>query len=323
MDFLFVMDPLERINPQTDTTWALMKSARAAGHRSYFTRGQDLSLVQGRAYARAREVQVPGAGGPFSYLSEAVVRAVESFEVTWLRTDPPFDLRYVETTWLLDTVDRLKTLLVNDPAGVRGANEKLYALRFGAYSPPTLVTADLEVLKRFVRDHREVVLKPLMGAGGEGILFAHQGMRGLNSLLEMATASGRRTLAQAYLPASDQGDLRVLLLEGECLGAVLRVHGEGEERNNLHLGGSAAPGVLDAKTLEIIAALAPSLRADGLHFVGIDVIGGFLTEVNVTSPTGIQEMERLDGVDRGARVISWCEAKVRKLQARLGSGPVQ
>lgn len=310
MDFLFVMDPLERINPHTDTTWALMKSTRARGHRTFFTRGADLSLTQGRAFARAREVQVPGVSGPFSYVGEPTVRAVEGFAVAWLRTDPPFDLRYVETTWLLDTVDRRKTLLVNDPAGVRGANEKLYALRFAPFSPPTLVTADLDALKEFVRAHREVVLKPLMGAGGEGILFAHQEMRGLNALLEVAVAGGRRTLAQAYLPAADQGDLRVLLLDGTVLGAVLRVHGEGEERNNLHLGGSAVQGALEPKTLEIVAALGPSLRADGLSFVGIDVIGGFLTEVNVTSPTGIQEMERLDGVDRCAQVIAWCEAKV-------------
>lgn len=306
---LFLMDPLERAHPDKDTTWALMREARLRGHRTFFASADDLALEgRGDPWVRARPVAIPPSGAAFTWEGEPAYREVSSFPIVWLRTDPPFDGKYVEATWLLERVDRSRCRVLNDPAGVRGANEKLYALRFPQVCPTTIVTADRARLRDFVEEHGEVVLKSLAGYAGEGILFAQAGMRGLNALLEAATAGGRRCEAQVYLPEATGGDKRILLLDGEPLGAVLRVHGAGEERNNLHLGGSAARAPLDERDLAIVRAVGPQLKADGLVFVGIDVIGGRLTEVNVTSPTGIQELEALEGPGAVAKVIAWCEA---------------
>jgi len=307
MEILFVMDPLERVSPRTDTTYALMREAERRGHALYFAEAGALSMRGGTPWIRARPVSVLVEGATHRWLGEEVFREVSSFPSVWLRTDPPFDAAYLEATWILDRVDRSRCLVVNDPTGVRAANEKLYALRFPELCPTSLVTRDVRLLREFVEEHGEVVLKPLSGHAGEGILFAQRGMRGLNALIEAATAGGRRCEAQVFLPEAAAGDKRILLLDGEPLGAVLRVHGEGEERNNFHMGGSAAHTELDEDDRRIVRTLAPALRADGLIFVGIDVIGGRLTEVNVTSPTGIQEIERLGGRGAVARVIDWCE----------------
>lgn len=310
MDQLFLMDPLEQADPTKDTTWALMRAACARGHRIHHASANDLSLRGGTPWVKARPVAIPAEGAAFSWLGDAAHREVSSFRIVWLRTDPPFDEAYLESTWILDRVDASRCLVVNDPGGVRRANEKLYALHFPELCPPTLVSSDRELLRRFVEEHGEVVFKPIGGHAGNGILFANAGMRGLSALIEVATAGGARTEVQRYLPEATMGDKRILLLDGEPLGAVLRVHGPGEERNNLHLGGSAAKATLDDGDLAIVRTLAPRLRMDGLHFVGIDVIGGKLTEVNVTSPTGIQEIEALDGPGASERVIRWAEARV-------------
>lgn len=321
VELLFLMDPLERAQPNADTTYALLRAAHTLGLRTQVGLASSLSLVGGTPMVLSRPVRVPGgAGAPFEYLGPAEHRRVDSFGCAWLRTDPPFNLAYVESTWILDRVDRRRTLLINDPTGIRGANEKLYGLRFPQLCPPSLVTSDRGLLRSFVEEHREVVLKPLDAAGGSGILFAQLGMRGLTALLEVATEGGRRCEAQAYLAGASQGDKRILLLDGEPLGAILRVHGEGEERNNLHLGGHAESASLDRRDREIIETLAPALREDGLVFVGIDVIGGKLTEVNVTSPTGIQEMSQFDGEDYAARVIRWCQERAAD---GLSAGPTR
>lgn len=304
-----MMDPLDLLNPATDTTLALMRKARERGHASYFTLPGSLSLEDGRPWAKVRKVTVPGPDAPFAWSGEETWREVSDFPIVWLRKDPPFDAAYVEATWILDTVDSKCCRVINDPAGVRGANEKLYALRFPDLTPPTIVTCDLQRLRDFVDRHGEVVLKPLQGSGGTGIVFAQRGMRGLNALLELVTRRGLRCEAQAYLPGAAEGDKRILLLDGEPLGAVLRLAAPGEDRNNLHLGGRAEATNLTASDRHIVERLAPSLRADGLVFVGIDVIDGRLTEVNVTSPTGIQELERLEGIDATGRVIDWCEER--------------
>ena len=309
MDQLFLMDPLELADPTKDTTWALMRAACARGHGVHHASARDLSLRGGTPWVKARAVSIPPAGGAFAWLGEASHREVSSFRIVWLRTDPPFDAAYLESTWILDRVDRSRCLLVNDPAGVRSANEKLYALHFPELCPPTLVSSDRALLRRFVEEHGEVVFKPIAGHAGSGILFARADMRGLGALIEVATAGGARTEVQRYLPEAAHGDKRILLLDGEPLGAVLRVRGPGEERNNLHLGGSAARATLDEGDQRIVRTLGPRLRADGLHFVGIDVIGGHLTEVNVTSPTGIQEMEAFDGPGASERVIRWAEER--------------
>ena len=302
------MDPLESVNTRTDTTYALMRSACQRGHSVWFAQLADLELRQGTPWIRARPVEVPSKeGASFSWLGPDTWREVSSFPIAWLRKDPPFDLRYVEATWILDSVDASRCRVINDPSGVRGANEKLYALRFPELCPPTLVSADSSRLRAFIEHHGEVVLKPLDAAGGEGILFAWRGMRGLSALLEKATWKGARCEAQAYLPESEAGDKRILLLEGEPLGAVLRIHGPGEERNNLHLGGRAEPSTLGPEDRRIVERIAPALKRDGLVLVGLDVIGGHLTEVNVTSPTCIQELERFDRPDPAGKVIDWCE----------------
>ncbi len=308
VDLLFLMDPMEVANPATDTSWALMGRASERGHRTFHAHPSTLSLRGGEALLRAREVRVDRKGARYTWEGESAWRPASDFSMVWIRKDPPFDMAYVETTWILEHVDASRCKVVNSASGIRAANEKVYALKFPDLIPPTLISADRELLREFVREHGEVVLKPLNGAGGEGIVFANHGMRGLNALIELTTAGGQRCEAQAYLPGATKGDKRVLMLNGEPLGAVLRVHGPGEERNNLHLGGHAERAEVDARDLEIVERIAPTLAADGLWFVGLDVIDGRLTEVNVTSPTGIQEIERLDGVDATGRVIDWCEA---------------
>ena len=308
VDFLFLMDAPEQLNPAADTTLALMRKARERGHATWYAHASSLSLEGGVATVLCRRMDVPGTHAHFSWAGEPEWRPVASFPIAWVRKDPPFDMAYIETTWILERVDRAWCRVLNDPAGIRAANEKLYALRFPELCPPTLVTNDVVRLRAFVEHHREAVLKPLGGSGGEGILFAQREMRGLRALIEVATSGGRvRCEAQAYLPGASKGDKRILLLDGEPLGAILRLHGEGEERNNLHLGGHAEAARLSADDRRIVERIAPSLRKDGLVFVGIDVIDGRLTEVNVTSPTGIQELERFEGVDATGEVIDWCE----------------
>lgn len=309
MEILFIMDPLERVSPRTDTTYALMREAERRGHALYFAEAGALSMRGGTPWIRARPVSVLVEGATHRWLGEEVFREVSSFPSVWLRTDPPFDAAYLEATWILDRVDRSRCLVVNDPTGVRAANEKLYALRFPELCPTSLVTRDVRLLREFVEEHGEVVLKPLSGHAGEGILFAQRGMRGLNALLEAAVRDGR-TEAQVYLRAAEKGDKRILVLDGEPLGAILRVHAPGEERNNLHYGGRAFACDLDEEDRRIVSTIAAQLRADGLYFVGLDVIGGKLTEVNVTSPTGIQELEAHQGPGACTRVIEWLEQRV-------------
>lgn len=308
MDLLFVMDPPAALNPATDTTLVLMRKARERGHRTFYADPKTLTLEGGTPWVSAQELQVSGATPSAQLVGDPLWGEVSDFPMVWIRKDPPFDMRYVETTWILERVDRARCRVVNDPVTIRGANEKLYALRFPELCPPTLVTANKARLLAFAEHHREIVLKPLGGAGGEGILFASKGMRGLTALIEVATQNGQsRCEAQAYLPGASEGDKRILLLDGEPLGAVLRVHAQGEERNNLHLGGRAEATTLTSDDRKIVERIGPTLRAEGLVFVGIDVIDGRLTEVNVTSPTGIQELEKLDGVDACGPVIDWCE----------------
>ena len=308
MDMLFVMDPPEQVHPGTDSTYALIRAAGARGHVAWVATPETVGLEGGTPVALAFPVEIPGPDAPLAPRGRARRLPVEAFPVTWLRPDPPFDVPYLELTWILDHVDRGRALIVNDPAGVRSTNEKLWALRFPELCPPTLVTADVARLRAFVEQAGEVVLKPIETAGGDGVLFAGKKMRGLAALLESATRDGR-CLAQTYLPAAAGGDKRVLVLDGQPLGAVLRVHAKGEERNNLHLGGSAHRSELDAADRRIVQAIGPYLRAAGLLFVGIDVIDGKLIEVNVTSPTGLQELARLSGIDGADRAIALCEAR--------------
>jgi glutathione synthase len=228
-----------------------------------------------------------------------------------MRKDPPFDQDYYFQTLILEQA-RGKTVLVNDPRGLREANEKLYIFNFPSLIPPTRVTRSIVRLRDFLEQQGgQMIVKPLDQCGGGGVFHVRADDRNANSILEMVSDNeGTLVMAQAYLPAVRQGDKRILLLDGEPIGAVLRVPREDETRSNLHVGGRAQKSALDARDREICAALAPKLKADGLHFVGLDVIGGMLTEINVTSPTGMQEIDRLDGVKLEAQVIDWLERRV-------------
>jgi glutathione synthase len=238
---------------------------------------------------------------------------LDEVDAVLMRKDPPFDANYLWATQVLELA-RGKTLLVNDPRGLRDANEKLYALHFPAQMPATLVSSDKDDIKAFLHAHGgKVVLKPLSGAGGDGVFLLRSDDLNVNAIIETVTQVGRRVaMVQEFLPDVVRGDKRVLLLDGEPLGGILRVPRKDDVRSNIHVGGTVEKAPLDEHDLRIVAALRDKLREDGLVFVGLDVIGGRLTEVNVTSPTGIQQMSRLDGVNLSAKVIDWIEARARR-----------
>jgi glutathione synthase len=240
--------------------------------------------------------------------------ALEDLDVILMRKDPPFDMKFFFCTHILSLVDGQKCFVMNDPKGLREANEKLYALRFPEQIPQTIVTGDMRRLKEFMAElGGEMIIKPLDGAGGSGVFYLNEQDRNTNSILEAATENGQKMImGQRYLPEIRQGDKRIIVLNGEPLGAVLRVPLESETRGNIHVGGQCVKADLTPRDLEICAALSPLLIADGLYFVGLDVIGGFLTEVNVTSPTGIQEINALNGVRLEAPVIDFIEQKLQQ-----------
>ncbi|NNL84656.1 MAG: glutathione synthase [Myxococcales bacterium] len=313
LQLVFVMDPPEIMDIDADTTFALAFEAQERGHRIYHADPADLGVNAGRATARIQPLALRRERGAHMSLEagqEVVLDDVA--DVVWQRKDPPVDAEYVVATQILTLCHRATVL--NRPEGILAANEKLYALHFPELMAETLVTASRERLLGFLDElGGEMIVKPLDGRGGEGIFVLRRGDPNLHSLLEQSTAFGtRRAMAQRFLPEVREGDKRVLLLDGEPLGAVLRVPADGEARANLHVGGRAAAATLDDADRRIVERIAPSLRRDGLFFVGIDVIGGRLTEINVTSPTGIQEMTRLDGTDYSARVIDAVEARAAR-----------
>ncbi len=319
--FAFVMDPLERILPDKDTTFVFMLQSQERGHQIYFTRPDDLFVHRTVPHATVRRVEVrrPGPGDSTHFrLFEERVQPLAWFDALFMRKDPPFDMAYFFATHLLSLVDPARTFLLNDPRGLREANEKLYALNFPGVIPPSLVTRDMQRLKAFMDElGGEMIIKPLDAAGGTGVFHVRRGDRNLNALLEMATDNGQRLImAQRYLPEVRRGDKRVIVLNGEPLGAVARVPREDEHRGNIHVGGVCRAAPLTARDQEICAVLAPRLRADGLYFVGLDIIGDWLTEVNVTSPTGVQEINAFDRTKLEALVIDFVEQRVAALRRR-------
>lgn len=319
MRFAFVMDPLELVLPDKDTTFVFMLESQARGHEVYFAQIADLFVHTSKPHARVRRAEVmrpETTGAPHHRLFEERVLPLESFDAVFMRKDPPFDMSYFFATHLLQLLDPSKTLVLNDPRGLREANEKLYALRFPDVIPPSMVASDMTRLKEFMNElGGEMIIKPLDGAGGSGVFHLHGRDRNLNAILESATLNGQRLImAQRYLPEIRRGDKRLIVLDGEPLGAVMRVPREDEHRGNIHVGGTVLKSEVTERDREIVAALAPSLRADGLYFVGLDIIGEWLTEVNVTSPTGIQEINALDGVKLEANVIDFVEHRVGRLQ---------
>jgi glutathione synthase len=311
------MDPIEKINIDKDTTFVLMLEAQRRGHEVYFMELDDLFIRGGTPHGRFRRVHVARAT-PHYELTDFAAGALEDFEAILMRKDPPFDMKFFFATHLLSLVDERQCFVMNDPKGLREANEKLYALRFPEQIPQTLVASDMERLKAFMNElGGEMIIKPLDGCGGSGVYYLNQSDRNTNSILEAATDNGQKLImGQRYLPEIRQGDKRVIMLNGEPLGAVLRVPLETETRGNIHVGGQCVKTEVTARDREICAALAPLLVADGLYLVGLDVIGGFLTEVNVTSPTGIQEINALDGVRLETQVIDFVEQQAKKSRPR-------
>jgi glutathione synthase len=311
-----VMDPVENINIDKDTTFVLMLEAQRRGHEMSVAQIDDLYVRGGTPYARSRRVQLARAT-PHYQLGEREVGALSDFDSVWMRKDPPFDMRFFFATHLLSLIDPSRCLVVNHPKGLREANEKLYALRFPEQIPQTLVTSDMQLLKDFMEEHGgEMIIKPLDGCGGSGVFYLNTQDRNTNAILEAATDYGRRmVMGQRYLPEIRQGDKRIIVLNGQPLGAVLRVPLETETRGNIHVGGQVVKAHVTERDREICDALAPLLRQDGLYFVGLDVIGNYLTEVNVTSPTGIQEINSLDNVRLESNVVDFVEEQVRRLRA--------
>jgi glutathione synthase len=313
MRFLFVMDPPSTVKIDSDTSFALMLEAQAQGHRVDHCLPEDLFLVGGVLHARVKRAGLQrDPVEPISLAQHEDVN-LESVDAVFVRKDPPFDSQYLWTTLLLEHL-RGKTLVVNDPRGLRDANEKLYTCMFPELMPETLVTSHRDRIRSFVKQvGGRAVIKPIDGAGGEGVMALAEGDPNVRAIIDSVTNNGRKVaMVQRYLPEYKQGDKRILLLEGEPIGAVVRVPRSDDIASNLRMGGTAHAGVVDDADMRIIARIAPQLVKDGLYFVGIDVIGGLLTEVNVTSPTGIQQISKLNNENVSKRVIEWTVQKANR-----------
>ena len=296
------MDPIGSVNINADSTFRIAEEAQARGHELFYYTPEKLSYQEGRIMARGQSLTVRREPGNHATLGNMTEVDLSEFDVVWLRQDPPFDMFYITTTHLLERL-MPKTLVVNDPFWVRNFPEKLLVLNFPDLTPPTAIARDLETLKAFRAKHGDVIVKPLYGNGGAGVFRITPEDRNLASLHELFTGFSREPLiVQKFLPAVSKGDKRVILVDGEAVGAINRVPAEGETRSNMHVGGRPEKVGLTERDREICAAIGPLLRERGQIFVGIDVIGDWLTEINVTSPTGIQELERFDGVNIAAKI---------------------
>jgi len=311
LSLVVVMDPVESIDIDADTSFVLMLEAQRRGHRVLCCGPADLGVAEGRATARVRPVTLRREAGRHAELGPAsLVVLDDAADVVLQRKDPPVDAEYVAATQILTLCRR--AVVLNRPESILAANEKLYAVHFAELMPDTHVTREIAQLIDFMaKVGGEMIVKPLDGRGGEGVFYLRHDDRNLFSILEQSTRFGTRwVMAQRYLDAVRGGDKRILLLDGEPLGAVLRVPSEREVRANFHVGGRPERTELDARDRAIALRIAPALRRDGLFFVGIDVIGGFLTEVNVTSPTGVQEINRLGGLQLERAIVDGIERKV-------------
>lgn len=321
MRFVYVMDPMDRVLPDKDTTFAFQRAAQARGHESLHCEPRDLFVKDGDLFARVRQLTVSDVSPHVTFGKPSDIRVADA-QAVFIRKDPPFDSSYLYTTLLLERV-RGRTILLNDPRGLRDANEKLYALNFVRWMPRTAVTAFEDEIFAFVKKvGGRAVIKPLDLAGGSGVMILDANDKNARAIVQLLTAEGTRlAMVQEFLPDVTKGDKRILLLEGRPLGAINRVPRSDEFRSNIHVGGSVEPTELTEHELAIIADIGPRLVADGLVFVGLDVIGGKLTEVNVTSPTGIQQLSRHLGRDAAADVIAWVEKHAEDFRPRLPSIP--
>jgi glutathione synthase len=312
------MDPIETINIDGDSSFALMLAAQNRGHKLWHYEVRHLALREGapesdgsvsRLFARARPVTVQRVAGNHYCFGDETLLDLGSMDVVLMRQDPPFDMAYITATHLLEHIHP-KTLVVNNPVSVRNAPEKLLVTHFPELMPPTMVTWDVDAIRAFRATHKNIVVKPLFGNGGAGVFLIREDDPNLNALLEMHFARSREPLMiQRYEPAVRQGDKRIILIDGVAAGAINRVPASGEARSNMHVGGRPEKSVMTARDEEICRRIGPLLKEQGLIFVGIDVIGDYLTEINVTSPTGLQEVGRFDGTDLAAQIWDAIEAK--------------
>ena len=304
------MDPIGPINIDADSTFRIAEEAQTRGAELFYYTPDRLAWQNGRVTARGWPLSVRREKGNHFTLGPEAEVDLSDFDVVWLRQDPPFDMGYITTTHLLERLAP-GTLVVNDPFWVRNFPEKLLVLRFPDLTPPTTIARDLDTLRAFRKMHGDIILKPLYGNGGAGVFRLTPDDRNLVSLWEMFSGMNSEPLiAQKFVPDVSNGDKRVILVDGEPVGAINRVPPEGETRSNLHIGGTAQKIGLTARDREICAAIGPLLREKGQVFVGIDVIGDYLTEINVTSPTGLQELERFDGVNATGAIWDAIEARL-------------
>ncbi len=309
LDVAIQMDPIDRIDIDADSTFALALEAQRRGHTLHHYLPQDLTLAQTRVVATARPLTVRRARGAHFTLGAPVEIDLADVDIVLMRQDPPFDMAYITATHLLQHVHP-RTLVINDPVEVRNAPEKLFVTHFPELMPPTLISSDRARIIAFRKQHRDIIVKPLFGNGGAGVFHIDPEDDNLNALLEMFTQLYREPIVvQKYLPEVRAGDKRIILVDGRAAGAVTRVPAAGEARANLHVGGQALRASLTPREQEICEAIGPDLKARGLIFVGIDVIGDYLTEINVTSPTGIQEIGRFDGTSLEADLWDAFEAR--------------
>jgi len=303
------MDPMESVDIDADSTFALAVEAQRRGHVLFHYLPQDLSFYRGRVTARARALEVRRRRGDHFTLGVPETLDLSEVDMVLMRQDPPFDMAYITATHLLQHIHP-KTLVINDPVEVRNAPEKLFVAHFPELMPPTLITSDRARIAAFRDEHKDIIVKPLFGNGGAGVFHVDPEDDNLNALLEMFTELYREPIVvQAYLPEVRDGDNRIILIDGKAAGVVRRVPKKGEARANLHVGATAEKATLTRRELEICEAIGPELSRLGLIFVGIDVIGDYLTEINVTSPTGIQEIGRFDGTSLDSDLWDAFEAR--------------
>ena len=313
MKIAFQMDPIEDVDINADSTFRLAEEAQNRGHDLYVYTPNDLTFNRGKIIAKVRSISLKRKIGDHVNFGAVELLALSEFDVIWLRQDPPFDMGYITNTHLLDLIGR-KTLIVNNPFWVRNLPEKLLVLEFPDLIPETVISRDLEEIKRFKNEFKDIIIKPLYGNGGAGIFRLREDDKNLSSLHELfSNMSSEPLIAQAFLPDVKKGDKRIILVDGEPVGAINRVPKAGETRSNMHVGGKAEPAKLSQRDREICRSIGPILKNRGQVFVGIDVIGDYLTEINVTSPTGIQELERFDKVNIAEMIWHAVEKKVGSL----------
>jgi len=311
------MDHVSTIDIDGDSTFVLGLEAQRRGYPLWHYTPADLAFRDRKVIARAQPMTLRREKGNHFTLGEPKVLDLATTDVVLLRQDPPFDMSYITTTHLLEHIHP-KTLVVNDPASVRNAPEKLFVTHFDGVMPPTLIASDARQIRAFRDEHKDIILKPLFGNGGAGVFRVRPDDENFNSLLEMFSQRSREpVIAQRYLPEVRKGDKRIILIDGEPVGAIDRVPADGEARSNMHVGGKAVKASLSKRDREICDIIGPALAERGLLFVGIDVIGDWLTEINVTSPTGLQQIDRFDGVSLEARIWDRIEARWQESRAKV------